>query len=92
MKLRLVSIDFSNRANKKYMVTFNDGTKVHFGNDNYSDFTEHKDYERRRLYRLRHQHDKLDNPKAPGALSWYILWSLPNLNDGIRLYKKTFDL
>jgi len=33
----------------------------------------HKDKERRRLYRARHTNDRLDEP-SPGLLSWHLLW------------------
>lgn len=94
--MRLVSIKVSPRAGKKWRATFDhDGTIFHtdFGASGYQDFTQHKDPERARLYRLRHEKDlKTNNPTKPGYLSYYILWSSPNFAKNVRDYKKMFNL
>lgn len=48
--------------------------KVSFGAKDYEDYSIHKDKERRRRYRIRHQHDNIDDYLSPGFWSWYILW------------------
>ena len=42
--------------------------------EDYEDFTTHHDIERRERYRTRHQHDRLDDPYAPGFWSMWALW------------------
>ena len=51
-KLGAESLDYSKRKNNKYMATLPGGKKVHFGSPKYSDYTIHKDKERRDKYLL----------------------------------------
>ena len=46
-------LNYSNRADKKYVVTLKNGDKIHFGDRRYEDFLIHKDTERRMQYRKR---------------------------------------
>lgn len=48
--------------------------KISFGARGYDDYTIHKDKERRKKYRLRHQHDKINDPTSSGFWSYWILW------------------
>ena len=59
-----------------------------------SDYTIHKDKERRKLYRARHKKDlKTKDYTRAGYLSYYILWGdETNLKDAIESYKKRFNL
>ena len=63
---------------KKYDVYIKNKTgrikKISFGAKGYSDYTIHKDKERRERYRARHINDKLDDPNSSGFWSWYTLW------------------
>jgi len=70
----------STRKGKKYMVSYG-GRWIHFGAAGMSDFTIHKDKERRARYRARHGKIKLQNgrlaytvPTSPAYWSWRILW------------------
>jgi hypothetical protein len=70
----------STRKGKKWMVLYNNRW-VHFGAKGMSDFTIHKDMNRRRLYRKRHGAilDKTGrkaylNKNSPAYWSWFILW------------------
>jgi len=75
----------------KWVAYFKDGTKTKFGRQGYSDFLEHQDKERRRLYRLRHAKDlKTNDPKRAGFLSYYLLWNKTTLKASIEDYKKRF--
>ena len=92
-KLKLVSIKVSTRPEKKYMATFNDGTVIHFGARGMSDFTKHKDPERKQRYINRHRkRENWNDPKTAGALSLYILWNKETLRASIADYKKRFKL
>lgn len=92
-KLKLVSIKKSTRPEKKYMATFNDGTVTHFGAAGMSDFTKHKDPERKERYINRHRkRENWKDPKTAGALSLYVLWNKPTLRASIADYKKRFKL
>lgn len=78
-------------GDKKWIAHFANGRKTRFGADGYEDYTQHKDPERRRLYRARHAKDlKTNDPYRPGYLSYYILWNTPDIIENIRLYNKEF--
>ena len=56
----------STNTMKKFMVKYENETTgktntIHFGAKNYDDFTITNDEERKRLYKLRHVNDKIDN-------------------------------
>ena len=59
-----------------YVINPNSGRikKVSFGGAGYSDYTIHKDKDRRERYRIRHHMDKIDDYTSPGFWSWHILW------------------
>lgn len=66
---------------------------VHFGAATYSDYTKHKDKERKQRYINRHKkRENWSDPTSPGALSRYILWGEPTLAASISKYKKKFHL
>ena len=46
-------LEYSNRMNKKYMITLKNGKKIHFGDDRYEDYLTHLDRKRRTQYRKR---------------------------------------
>jgi hypothetical protein len=78
----------------KYTATFDDGTRTNFGHQDYEDYTQHHDKERRRLYRERHEKDlRTGDPKRAGFLSYYLLWGdSTSLHKNIAAYKKRFNL
>ncbi len=94
--MKLLSIVRSPLPGKKWRANFlHDTTAFHtdFGATGYQDFTQSKDPERARLYRLRHKKD-LDthNPTKAGYLSYYILWASPNFDANVRAYKNRFHM
>lgn len=90
--LRLISIEPSDRKNKKYKATFSDGKVTHFGDSNYEDYTQHKDNVRKLRYIQRHQKDKLDDPTSAGALSMFLLWNKLTLIESIEDYRQRFNV
>ena len=92
-----VDITKSNLENKKLKAVFYDGTKklktVHFGANGYSDYTIHKDPERKQRYIKRHQkNENWGDPMRPGTLAFYILWNKPTIKESIKDYKKKFGI
>ena len=90
-----VEIKKSTKQDKKLMAIFTDNngkkiTTTHFGAKGMTDFTIHKDKERRERYIRRHKRDlRTGDPTRAGFLSMYVLWGdEPNLNSSIRNYKK----
>jgi hypothetical protein len=93
--IKYLGISTSTRKDKRYMAKFqiDGGIKyVHFGSPLYENYTMHKDEERKKRYKIRHKHDNLTDPLSPGALSMYILWSKPTLEEGEKFYKKHFKI
>ena len=93
-----VIIKPSTNSNKKYMAIFkNEKGKVvkttHFGAAGMSDYTKHKDPERKQRYLNRHRkNENWNDYKSAGSLSRYILWGEPTLGKSIEAYKKRFKL
>ena len=100
--MKLLSIIKSPRVGKKWRAIFeHEGagelhrTRFHtdFGASGYQDFTQSKDPERARLYRLRHKKDlDTNNPTMAGYLSYYILWASPNFSANVQAYKNKFHM
>jgi hypothetical protein len=75
----------------KWIAIFEDGKKTKFGAYGASDYTIHKDKERRDRYRLRHKKDlETNDPYRAGYLSYYILWNLPTIEESVKDYNKRF--
>lgn len=83
-------------SNKKYEITFEKNGKQYirkFGASGMSDFTIHKDRERRERYITRHKKDLGSNdPMKPGYLSMYILWNKPSLSASLADYKRRLNV
>ena len=92
----LIKITKSTRPDKKLMAIFEDcntGMRktTHFGAAGMSDFTLHKDPERKKRYIMRHsKNESWNNPVTAGSLSRWILWNKPTLKASISDYKKRF--
>ena len=93
-----VEIKPSTQKDKKLMAIFYDdhGKKkktTHFGAKGMSDFTIHKDKERKQRYLDRHRkRENWNSFMTAGSLSRWILWNLPTLKTSIADYKKRFKL
>ena len=96
--MKLLRVVKSMNPKKKYDAVFlkNNGKekKVSFGAAGMSDYTIHKDKERRERYRKRHEKDlKTNDPTRAGYLSYYILWGdSTSLKKNISDYKKRFKM
>ncbi len=81
---------------KKYEITFEKNGKTYvrkFGAAGMSDFTIHKDRERRERYISRHKKDlRTGDPMKPGYLSMYILWNKPSLKASLADYKRRLNV
>ena len=60
--------------------------KVSYGAFGMSDYTKHKDKERRERYRKRHIHDHIDDPYKAGFWSWWHLWG--NTSDSKKAFQQ----
>lgn len=95
MKLKITRSDRDGKKWKAEFIADNGAVKktTHFGASGYEDYTQHKDKERRRLYRARHKNDNLTDKFSAGALSYYILWGdSTSIATNIRNFKSKFNL
>ncbi len=76
-------IENSDRTNKRFMITLDDGTVIHFGQWLYKGrgtFIDHKDEKLLNAWQARHSKIMKDNEPAylniysPEYYSWYLLW------------------
>jgi hypothetical protein len=109
MEYRLCRIVESSKEDKKYDAIFREKScpcttdkkptcgakekRVSFGAKGMSDYTIHKDPERKKRYLERHEkNENWNDPLTPGALSRWILWNKPTLQASINDFKKRFNL
>lgn len=68
-------IEKSNRKDKRFVATFKDGTKTHFGSKNASTYVDGKRTEKERQnYLKRHAVRENFNDRSAGSLSANLLW------------------
>ena len=87
----------SNIKTKKYTVKFiNQATNkintIHFGAYSYYDYTITNNDERKRLYKLRHANDYINDLSYAGAWSMHVLWNAPTILESIKDMEKRFKI
>lgn len=93
---KLITIKRSSKPDKKMDAVFEHvKTKrkkvISFGAKGMSDYTKHKDVERKQRYINRHKkNENWNNLMSAGALSRWILWNKPTLKASIADYKRKF--
>lgn len=81
----------SHKADKKYDAVIDGKKTISFGQKNASDYTIHKDSERKERYILRHQkNEDWNNPYTAGFSSRWTLWEKPTLNEAVRNINNKF--
>ena len=94
--IRLKAVKKLKGEKKKYAAVFEKNGKEYirkFGAAGMSDFTIHKDTERRERYISRHKKDlKTGDPMRAGYLSMYILWNKPSLQASITDFKRRLNV
>lgn len=84
----------SNKKDKKFMVIIGDKI-IHFGSSGYSDYTIHKDKERKKRYLLRHKKRENWNKSGintAGFWSRWILWNKQTINESIKDLQKKYKI
>lgn len=85
--MNLYTLYPSSVKDKRYTVYVpkrNGAVKIDFGSSNHENYTMHKDPERKRLYRIRHKNDHINNPYSAGFWSYHVLWNKPSLQESMR--------
>ena len=90
----VVYLSRSTKSDKKYMVQVGNKT-IHFGARGMSDYTLHKDAERRKRYVARHkarENWSKSGMKSAGFWSLWILWNKPSLSASIADTQRRFGI
>ena len=76
-----VVISKSKNSSKKFDATINCKKKISFGDSNYSDFTKHKDTDRKEAYITGHSKEdwSKSNIASPAWVGRFILWENQHL-------------
>ena len=85
----------SDRPDKKYYIITNDNKKVYFGQASASDFTLHKNEQRKQLYINRHKNNEnlsKSGINSAGFWSKHLLWNLPTITASYQDIKKRFNI
>lgn len=90
----VIYLSKSTRPDKKYMVKVENKT-VHFGAEGMSDYTKHKDKERKQRYISRHKKRENWNKsgiKTAGFWSRWLLWGEPTIDTSIKKIENKFNV
>lgn len=81
----------SKKKEKKYDAIIDGNKTVSFGQAGASDFTKHKDVERKDRYIRRHKNkENWNDPKTAGFYAKNILWNKPSIRSSIEDTNKRF--
>ena len=87
-----IVISPSNKPDKKFEARIDGKKSIHFGARGMSDFTIHKDTERKERYLQRHKGmgEDWSNPLTAGFYATNILWNKPTITESIRDTNRRF--
>ena len=90
--MKQIILQKSSNKDKKYDAIV-EGKKVSFGATGYSDFTQHKDEERKKNYIARHKPNQNWNDlKTAGAWSRWLTWNKPTISASIKDMERRFSV
>lgn len=81
----------SDKSNKKFYIITNKNKKIYFGANGYSDYTIHKDHDRKERYVNRHKKREAKFWNDPDTASYWALkylWSYPTKKEAYINIKK----
>ena len=80
----------ANNGKNKYYIITNEGKKIYFGQYGASDYTIHKDPERKLRYLKRHSNEDWYNFDKAAAWSRWLLWNKPTIKASYIDIKRRF--
>jgi hypothetical protein len=95
--MKIVSLEKSNRKDKKYVVLLDDGKSYHFGLKNAITYVEGATKQKRDAFLARHLNNPLEKKlienlvPSPALFSVYLLWQSPSLENNIKLLNRLFS-
>ena len=92
--MRFISLEKSNKPDKKLVIKFSDpNLTIHFGSKNSSTYLDHHDKTKRSNYLKRHAVNEDWEHVNAGSLSAYLLWgSTTDLNTNLTEYLNKFNI
>lgn len=93
-----IKLSKSTRKGKKYMVVITDDDRkktIHFGAEGYSDYTKHKDPDRKKKYIARHKPNENWTKSGIYTAGWWARWALwnkPTLEQSIKDIERRFKV
>jgi hypothetical protein len=89
----LYKADNPNKKYKVYIKTQHGYKKIEFGANGMSDYTIHRDQERRQRYIKRHyKNENWTDSETAGFWSFWILWNKPTISESYKDTIKRFHL
>ena len=85
----------SDKQGKKYYIITQNNKKVYFGASGYSDFTHHKDEQRKQRYINRHKNNEnwsKSGIDTAGFWSRWLLWNLPTIKTSYEDIRRKFNI
>ena len=85
----------SDKPGKKYYIITNSGKKVYFGQASASDFTHHRDEQRKQRYIDRHKSNETWSKSGidtSGFWSRWLLWNKPTIKESYENIKTKFHI
>ena len=95
--MKIVSLEKSNRKDKKYVVLLDDGKLYHFGLKNAITYVEGATKQKRDAFLARHLNNPLEKKlienlvPSPALFSVYLLWNTHSLENNIKLLNRMFS-
>lgn len=95
--MKIVSLEKSNRKDKKYKVVMDNGKEYHFGLKNAITYVEGATKQKRDAFLARHLNNPLEKKlienlvPSPALFSVYLLWNTNDLDENIKLLNRMFS-
>jgi hypothetical protein len=95
--MKIVSLEKSNRKDKKYVVLLDDGKEYHFGLKNSITYVEGATKQKRDAFLARHQNNPLEKKlienlvPSPALFSVYLLWNTNDLDENVKILNRLFS-
>ena len=92
--MKIVSYEKSNRKDKKYKVTLDDGKSYHFGLKDSVTYIEGATKEKRNAFLARHLNNPLEKKlienlvPSPALFSVYLLWNTNSIDKNVEILNK----
>jgi len=89
--VQILRVEKSNVANKKYVATLDDGSRINFGSALSTTYTEGATSQKKYAYQQRHLANAVEKHRienlipSPALLSYYLLWNTPDLQYNVKV-------